>query len=213
MTIQEVASKTGLTKKSIRYYEEEGLLTPIRKSNTYREFSDDDLKTLKLIKFLRELNVPVNDIKKLKSEEITLEDCMKDRINKINSIEKSYEKIKNMCIEIIDNKDTYKNIDVTKYFNEVNILNKKGFSMKDISKRNKRKIEGAVLSSLMFSSIFIFLICVLTYGTFFVEDSIPIILYLFVMFILGMPILGIVINLAKRIKEIKGGEEDEASKY
>ncbi len=213
MTIQDVASKTGLTKKSIRYYEEEGLLTPTRKSNTYREFNDEDLKTLKLIKFLRELNVPINDIKKLKNEEITLEECMKERINKITNIEKSYEKIKCMCLEIIDNKDTYKDIDISKYFKEINILNKRGFSMKDISKKHKRKIEGAILSSLTFSLLFILLICIITYGTFFVEDSMPIIIYVFFMFLLCMPVIGIFINLIKRIKEIRGGEEDEASKY
>ena len=68
MLINEVQYKVGLTKKSIRYYESEGLLKPKRNSNNdYREYDDSDIKDLKLIKFLRNLNVPINEIKKLLS--------------------------------------------------------------------------------------------------------------------------------------------------
>lgn len=84
MQIHEVESKTRLTKKSIRYYEEEGLIRPKRnKINDYREYDENDLKTLKLIKFLRELNVPINDILKLKNQELSLEDCMLERIKRL----------------------------------------------------------------------------------------------------------------------------------
>ena len=41
----------------------------------------------------------------------------------------------------------------------------------------------------------------------------PWILYIFIMVIFIFPIVGIVYNLIVRIKEINGGEEDEASKY
>ena len=69
MQIHEIESKTRLTKKSIRYYEEEGLISPKRNAlNDYREYDENDLNTLKLIKFLRELNIPINDIKKLHSQ-------------------------------------------------------------------------------------------------------------------------------------------------
>lgn len=41
----------------------------------------------------------------------------------------------------------------------------------------------------------------------------PWIIYSFIIFILIIPVISIVYNLVIRIKEIKGGEEDEASKY
>ena len=41
----------------------------------------------------------------------------------------------------------------------------------------------------------------------------PWILYLFCMILFGFPLVGIIYNLMIRIKEIKEGEEDEASKY
>ena len=64
--IKEVEQKTNLTKKNIRYYEEAGLIKPKRDSeNDYRIYSDSDIKTLKNIKILRELGVPIKEIKEL----------------------------------------------------------------------------------------------------------------------------------------------------
>ena len=99
MQIHEASSIVGLTHKSIRYYEEEGLLKPKRNNNSYREYDSEDIKNLKLIKFLRELNVPIFEIKKLKNQELTLESCLQERIKKIEEQEKNYEIIKNMCFK------------------------------------------------------------------------------------------------------------------
>lgn len=39
MLISEVCNLTGLTKKAISYYEQQGLIKPIRGVNRYREYS------------------------------------------------------------------------------------------------------------------------------------------------------------------------------
>lgn len=214
MQIHEIEAKTRLTKKSIRYYEEEGLISPKRnKINDYREYDEVDLKQLKLIKFLRDLNVSISDIKRLKNKQLTLEDCMLDRIKKIEDEEKNYIDIKNMCLEISKSKDTYDSIDVERFFKAMNVLNKEGFSMRDYSKNHKKKILGAVMSSLSFSLLFIFLMALISYFQFTEEDKIPWIVYGVLMLLFGFPILSVGINLFRRIKEIRGGEEDEASKY
>lgn len=214
MQIHEIESKTRLTKKSIRYYEEEGLISPKRnKINDYREYDETDLKQLKLIKFLRDLNVPISDIKRLKNKQLTLEECMLDRVKKIEDEEKNYIDIKNMCLEISKSKDTYDSIEVERFFKAMNVLNKEGFSMRDENKKHKRKIFGAVISSLSFSLIFIFLIALISYFQFTEEDKIPWIVYGILLLLFIFPILSVIINLFRRIKEIKGGEEDEASKY
>jgi DNA-binding transcriptional MerR regulator len=55
LRIQEVASETGLTARSIRYYEELGLLRPAARSEgAYRLFDDDDLERLRFIRGLRD---------------------------------------------------------------------------------------------------------------------------------------------------------------
>ena len=75
MLINEVESVVGVSKKSIRYYESVGLFSPKRhQSNDYRDYSDEDVILLKKIKFLRELDVSINDLKRLKNEELSLKD-------------------------------------------------------------------------------------------------------------------------------------------
>lgn len=213
MLINEVQYKVGLTKKSIRYYESEGLLKPKRNSNNdYREYDDSDIKDLKLIKFLRNLNVPVNEIKKLKNRELTLKECINDRIRFIENTEHEFSKIKNMCYDIVNSNLEFDNIDITKYSEEMNIINKRGVTLKDFKKKDHKKILGACLSSLIFSLFFLAFIILFTV-ILFTDTEFPIILYIIIVSIFGFPVLGIIINLIKRIKEIRGGEENEASKY
>jgi DNA-binding transcriptional MerR regulator len=55
LRIQEVAAETGLTPRSIRYYEEMGLLEPAgRSEGDYRLYDDSDLERLRYIKELRD---------------------------------------------------------------------------------------------------------------------------------------------------------------
>jgi DNA-binding transcriptional MerR regulator len=55
LRIQEVADEVGLTARSIRYYEEVGLLEPAARSEgAYRLYDADDLARLQFIKGLRD---------------------------------------------------------------------------------------------------------------------------------------------------------------
>ena len=55
LKIQEVAAETGLTARSIRYYEEVGLLAPAARSEgAYRLYDTSDLERLRFIKELRD---------------------------------------------------------------------------------------------------------------------------------------------------------------
>jgi MerR family transcriptional regulator, repressor of the yfmOP operon len=55
LRIQEVAAEVGLTARSIRYYEEVGLLEPAARSEgDYRLYDADDLERLRFIKGLRD---------------------------------------------------------------------------------------------------------------------------------------------------------------
>lgn len=55
LRIQEVAAEVGLTPRSIRYYEELGLLEPAARSEgAYRLYDADDLERLRFIKGLRD---------------------------------------------------------------------------------------------------------------------------------------------------------------
>ncbi len=214
MFIREVEAKVGLSKKNIRYYEEVGLIKPGRNDeNGYRIYGEEDVERLKVIKFLRELNVPIREIKLLCENKLSLQECMEDRVNKIKREEDNYKKIKSMCMEIAKTNDSFDAINIKKYFEEMNILNKEGFTMRDVKTSNRKKISGAIFSSLIFSIFFILMGGMITYFQITEADKMPWVMYGIMMFIFLIPILGIGYNLVVRIKEIKGGEEDEASKY
>jgi len=61
--VAELAQLYGLNSDTLRYYEEQGLLHPRRGENRYREYSIADLCDLNIIRSLRELDVPVGEIR------------------------------------------------------------------------------------------------------------------------------------------------------
>lgn len=62
MNIGEAARQSGLPAKTIRYYEESGLIIPARRTESgYRDYSDTDVHTLKFLKRARDLGFPVKD--------------------------------------------------------------------------------------------------------------------------------------------------------
>lgn len=63
MLINEVCSLTGLTKKAMSYYEEQGLIEPKKNSNGYREYSVDHITLLNEISLYRKLDISTKDIK------------------------------------------------------------------------------------------------------------------------------------------------------
>jgi DNA-binding transcriptional MerR regulator len=66
-TIEQVATRTGLTKRTLRYYEEVGLLPPTgRTEGNYRRYSENDVQRLERIKELRDLlGFSLSDIRDL----------------------------------------------------------------------------------------------------------------------------------------------------
>ena len=66
-TIEQVATRTGLTKRTLRYYEEVGLLPPTgRTEGNYRRYSESDVQRLERIKELRDLlGFSLSDIRDL----------------------------------------------------------------------------------------------------------------------------------------------------
>jgi DNA-binding transcriptional MerR regulator len=68
MNIQNIAAKTGLSKRMIRHYEEVGLIKPVRGSNNYREYSETDLNNLFCIKSLKVIGFSLEEIGKIINE-------------------------------------------------------------------------------------------------------------------------------------------------
>ena len=65
MNISEVAKRSGLPAKTIRYYEEIGLLQPARDANGYRVFSSQDLHRLAFLGRARNLGFSLSECRSL----------------------------------------------------------------------------------------------------------------------------------------------------
>ncbi|MEL6644552.1 MAG: Cu(I)-responsive transcriptional regulator [Pseudomonadota bacterium] len=65
MNIGEVADRAGLPAKTIRYYEDIGLIAPARDANGYRAFRDSDLHKLAFLGRARALGFSIEDCRTL----------------------------------------------------------------------------------------------------------------------------------------------------
>jgi len=65
MNVGEAAALSGLPPKTIRYYEEIGLVAPERAGNGYRRYSQDDIHRLAFLKRARSLGFSIDECRQL----------------------------------------------------------------------------------------------------------------------------------------------------
>ena len=65
-TVKEVARLTGVSVRTLQYYDEIGVFRPTRVTDAgYRLYDDESLNTLQQVLFFRELDFPLKDIRSL----------------------------------------------------------------------------------------------------------------------------------------------------
>ena len=63
MNAKQAEQYTGISRRNLRFYEQQGLIHPARNpANDYRDYSQQDIDTLKFIRALRMLDTPLEDI-------------------------------------------------------------------------------------------------------------------------------------------------------
>lgn len=67
MNIGAVSERSGLPAKTIRYYEDIGLISPSRRDNGYRDYSMDDVHRLRFLQRSRSLGFSVEECRQLLS--------------------------------------------------------------------------------------------------------------------------------------------------
>lgn len=75
MKTKELAEKTGLRERTIRFYEEQGLLTPkmeFRNGRNFREYTESDAERLKTIATLRRSGFTIEEIRSMLAEDRTV---------------------------------------------------------------------------------------------------------------------------------------------
>ena len=65
MNVGDAAARSGLPAKTIRYYEEIGLIAPARAGNGDRDYSSDDIHRLAVLRRARNLGFSIDDCRQL----------------------------------------------------------------------------------------------------------------------------------------------------
>jgi DNA-binding transcriptional MerR regulator len=114
MNIKDTKNKYNISVRTIRYYEEIGIIKSTRNSSNIRDFDGKELKKLELILILRELNIKLKDIKEIvcSNSNISLADTLKDEISRLDA---DIRKLKNKRRLISSLLDTYGSSDITKH--------------------------------------------------------------------------------------------------
>lgn len=121
MTVKELEERTGLSRANIRYYEQEGLLSPQRRDNGYRDYSGDDLTTLLRIKLLRQLDVPLEEIRQLVRDGASLGALMARRADALAGESQRMAAAREVCEEIRRSGLSYAALDPDPYLRRLSL--------------------------------------------------------------------------------------------
>ena len=119
MNISAVEAKTGLTKANIRFYESEGLITPSRLENGYRDYTEENIATLMKIKLLRELKVPIEKIRGLQDGMEDMRDILEAQFEMYSAEESEIANADRVCRSIYDDGAEYETLDAEKYLTQL----------------------------------------------------------------------------------------------
>ena len=97
MTSKEMEARSGVPRANIRYYEAEGLLAPARSGNGYRDYSEEDLRTLEKIKLLRRLGVTIEALRALRDGRAELSAVLDRRLAEVGGEQAALGRVERVC--------------------------------------------------------------------------------------------------------------------
>lgn len=113
MTIKEVEELTGITKQNIRFYEKKGLVKPERNAeNDYRNYSARDIEDILMIKMLRKLDMPMEEIRGILEKEISITEAVRQHGEKLREEENKLQAAIRMCQEIQKTDETQFRVEI-----------------------------------------------------------------------------------------------------
>lgn len=118
MNIQEVESKTQLSRANIRFYEKEGLIAPERQSNGYRNYSQEDVDALLRIKLLRELGFSLQTVGQVQRGEADFQALLAQRVRETEREERRQQSIRAVCTSMREEGVQYATLNAQTYLDQ-----------------------------------------------------------------------------------------------
>lgn len=130
MKINEAEKLLGITKANIRFYEKEGLLTPHRTANGYRDYEDSDILLLKQIIILRKLGFPTALISDILYGALPLQDALEEHIQTLQKEIESLNGSVLLCKQLKQEKSA--TLDTGRYWDIVILKEQQGFHFQSL---------------------------------------------------------------------------------
>ena len=213
MKIKYVEELVGITRKNIRFYEEQGLLNPQRAENGYREYEEAEVHRLMQIKLLRKLGVPIEEIRRVFDGKISLCDCLDRHQDALERQKETLTQMQAVSDRIIASRISLENLATQSYLDQIEQMEKEGMDFMDVGKKDIRKEKrlGAIIAGILMILLMLVPAAAIIWAT--KVEQVPIFVILVFTVVPIVLAICILVALVGRIKEIEGGEEDEASKY
>ena len=216
MKINEVEQLVGISKKNIRFYEAEGLLTPRRNSeNGYRDYGEAEVETLRRIKLLRKLGFPLEEIRRMQSGSFTVGDGMRRHLVTLEREQENLRSAAALCAGLTDCGEKLDALDAQPLLTQMEQMEQEGTTFmnkqtQDIKRRYIAPILAAiVMAILMAGTIWLFLWAFETDPA----GAPPLPLLILLVAIPAAVIFGVGIALIQRLREIGRNEEDASKHY
>ena len=121
MTIKEVEERTSLSRSNVRFYEKEKLIEPSRnEKNGYRDYSENDVENIKKIAYLRTLGISIEDIRRIMSEKVTLQEMVEKQNEVLKNQMIDLDKARFMCEKMLEEESiSYEKLQVEQYVTEL----------------------------------------------------------------------------------------------
>ena len=213
MKIKQVEGLVGITRKNIRFYEDQGLLNVERAENGYREYHQEDVIRLQEIKLFRKMDISIEEMKLLFEKKKSLQICLEQHLKELEHRKEGLLKMQDMCERLILEHRSLESLNAEDCLEEIEQMEKEGAKFMNVNKTDvhKKKRTGAIIGAAVMTVLMLVTIIIVFWAN--AQDPIPLGLLLLITGIPAVIIAGTLIALAGRMKEIEGGEEDEASKY
>ena len=214
MKINEVEAAVGVTKKNIRFYEEEGLISPRREpGNGYRSYSEADVERLRRLKLLRKL---LAEIRQMLEGECTLAEGMTRQLERLNTRRTDLDEALNFCTLLQKEPVSLNELDVEQTLARLTAKEEQGVSFVNIEQTDRKaeRVRGALVGAGLFTALMLFIMGIMVWAACVDPEETPPLPLLVVLF--GIPagcIIGTLKVLVDRLKEIGKGEEDAYRNY
>lgn len=216
MKINEVERLVGITKKNIRFYEKEGLLSPGRNSeNGYREYGEEDVTVLKQIKLLRKLGLPLEEIRQLQAGRCTVGDAMRRHLVTLDRDRKNLEQAAALCAGLQERQERLESLDADVVLQEMEQLEQGGTTFLNRQKQDVRiqyvgPAAAALVMILLMVGVLVLMIWAFTVEP---EGAPPPAVMAVFLLVPVVVIVGVLMALLQRVREIGKGEIDRAKQY